>query len=174
MLPMSHCMPCAMLCHAMCHTRAAPKLRAECCMPCRATCTFSSQLTKGTIGPNRRHKGTNRLHKGPKIGGNGPNGPNTSNFGVRPRGPAFGKPILENRSQFWGSAEGSCLRQTNFEKLVPILGPLAFNLPRKNGVPRPRATHHRHRLTETVSLLQKSWGVLWICQSGAPKPSSGA
>ena len=48
-------------------------------------------------------------------------------------------------------------------------GPLPFNLPRKKGVPRPRATHHRLRLTETVSLLQISWGVLWICQSGAPK-----
>ena len=52
-------------------------------------------------------------------------------------------------------------------------GPLAFNLPRKNGVPRPWATHHRLRLTETVLLLQKLWGVLWICQSGAPKPFPG-
>ena len=52
-------------------------------------------------------------------------------------------------------------------------GLLAFNLPRKNGVPRPWATHHRLRLTETVSLLRKSWGVLWICQSGASKLFSG-
>ena len=52
-------------------------------------------------------------------------------------------------------------------------GPLAFNLPRKSGVPRAQPNHHRLRLTETVSLLQKLWGYIWICQSGAPKTFSG-
>ena len=61
--------------------------------------------------------------------------------------------------------------------LGPARAPLGDRAPcvqssRKSGVPRAQATHHRLRLTETVSLLQKLWGDLWICQSGAPKPFS--
>ena len=52
-------------------------------------------------------------------------------------------------------------------------GATFFNLHSKSRVPRAWETHDRLRLTETVSLLRKLWGVLWICQFGAPKPFSG-
>ena len=45
-----------------------------------------------------------------------------------------------------------------------------FNLPSKSEVPKAWATHHRLRLTETVSLLQNLLGDLRICQNGGPKP----